>query len=711
MGITCRAPDAPSTVIWRHEPSLGVAVFPFILELFFVLVGVILILNKYTSVRKQPIFYYISIVVGWYLALAILVLMPTDISMAWYEKCICDQFITSNTTSIEQCGHLKPWNYVDSDILVVIFTAFYWIIFVGTWLIFPICQSWVASAEFTIVGRIKSVLRENAIFYGIAGVAGLIGVLILYFTTANREISKTVGLAMALANSWGLFLLVCLMGVGIVEVPRAYWRRSNVDLQLRYYEYQVGQLYGEYKKSHEALQIVLKNIRYFDSQVRATDPERPHLEEMLKYVPPDYDLVGRGEGDMDINEKSLVELNGRLIQCLHDYNASKTLFHRNVEKAFGVQDIVRMRDRKVMYHVPWTLRKISWWNKNQTISRAVNFIEWIYWRWTVQWLWKLVCALCSVVTLILVWNEETMFTTVLKANGGLPFLSVYYLLLWKVKNLTPLAIQFICFVALGYNVWCTYDSLMNIRLFNWYKLLPYQQTDTYSLLFSAAYLCRIGVPVALNFIYLTGFDSSSSAFVRVMGTMTVVPFFGGFFNLVFPMLIILVALATFFDLWNRIFFIFTCGRWKSFEYDEFSEDEYTQTGRDLISKEREAESKGTGVDYFGERVVRHGFAGAGAGLGGGTAADVESAVGLSGSDSSMVPLDDIIGPTPVRPGDRFKNRFTHNAGGANGSSGNGSNAAAASSTSSKPSTPAARTTPVASSESSIRRLWETSTQN
>jgi hypothetical protein len=81
MGITCLAPDDKNKVIWRHEQSLGVAVFPFILELFFVLVGVILILNKYTSVRKQPIFYYISIVLGWYLALAILVLMPTDISM------------------------------------------------------------------------------------------------------------------------------------------------------------------------------------------------------------------------------------------------------------------------------------------------------------------------------------------------------------------------------------------------------------------------------------------------------------------------------------------------------------------------------------------------------------------------------------------------------------------------------------------------------
>lgn len=288
-------------------------------------------------------------------------------------------------------------------------------------------------------------------------------------------------------------------------------------------------------------------------------------------------------------------------------------------------------------------------------------------------------------------------------------LSIYYLLLWKIKSLTPLAMQFICFLALGYNTWCTYNSLMNIRLFNWYKLLPYQQTDTYSLLFCAAYLCRIGVPVALNFIYLTGFDQTSSAFVRVMGTMTVVPFFGGKFNIVFPALILLVALATFFDLWNRIFFIFTCGRWKSFEYDEFSEDEYTSSGRDLISKEREAEQKGTGVEYFGERVVRHGFTGAGAGLGGGTVADPEMAAGIN-LDSNIVPLDDIIGPTPTRPGDRFRSRFV-GGGGDGGSAGSPSPAATAFGTPTR--SPAFATTtntrsPAASSEASIRSLWETS---
>lgn len=224
--------------------------------------------------------------------------------------------------------------------------------------LYPICQSWVASPEFTIIGRIKSVIKDNAVFYGIAGVAGLIGAVILFFTTADRQLSKTIGLAMTLANNWGLFMLVCLLGVGIVEVPRAYWRRSNVHLQLRYYEYTVGQLYEQYQKNHDLLQTTLKQIRYFDTQLHASDPDRKYFEKMLVHLPPDYGLVARGDaGDLEVNYDGIVALNGKLIQCLHDYNASKTLFHRNVEKAFSVQDIIRMRDRGVKYHIPWTLRK------------------------------------------------------------------------------------------------------------------------------------------------------------------------------------------------------------------------------------------------------------------------------------------------------------------------------------------------------------------
>lgn len=104
MGIICKNPQNSSQVIWESKSSVGIAVFPFILELVAVLVGVIAILNKYTSIRKQPIFYYVSIVIGWYLALAILVLMPTDISMVRDELIFETDCVDRGTEEAKECS-------------------------------------------------------------------------------------------------------------------------------------------------------------------------------------------------------------------------------------------------------------------------------------------------------------------------------------------------------------------------------------------------------------------------------------------------------------------------------------------------------------------------------------------------------------------------------------------------------------------------------
>ena len=34
---------------------------------------------------------------------------------------------------------------------------------------------------------------------------------------------------MALANAWGFFLVICLLGYGLVNVPRLVWTRADYD--------------------------------------------------------------------------------------------------------------------------------------------------------------------------------------------------------------------------------------------------------------------------------------------------------------------------------------------------------------------------------------------------------------------------------------------------------------------------------------------------
>ena len=60
------------------------------------------------------------------------------------------------------------------------------------------------------------------------------------------------------ANTWGLFLLVLLLGYGLVEVPRNVWHAANVDLSLARTYFRLAKLSTEKQEASEDLDDVLQ---------------------------------------------------------------------------------------------------------------------------------------------------------------------------------------------------------------------------------------------------------------------------------------------------------------------------------------------------------------------------------------------------------------------------------------------------------------------
>jgi hypothetical protein len=139
---------------------------------------------------------------------------------------------------------------------------------------------------------------------------------------------------------------------------------------------------------------------------------------------------------------------------------------------------------------------------------------------------------------------------------------------------------------------CTYSSLFKLRIFNYYKLLPHQQTDANSILFCASYLCRLVAPLALNLLYILNFATRQSPFISVMGNMEIVPFFGKQFNIYFPTFVLLFVFATLFNLWSKIF---CCCNVRRFQFDEDWNDTQLEGGNQLFIQEREERLKGSTV--------------------------------------------------------------------------------------------------------------------
>ncbi len=119
-------------------------------------------------------------------------------------------------------------------------------------------------------------------------------------------------------------------------------------------------------------------------------------------------------------------------------------------------------------------------------------------------------------------------------------------------------IEAICFITICYLCLCTYYTVFKIRILNYYYLAGNHQSDEYTLLFSGALLCRLTPPLCLNFLSLIHMDSHviheqtmETAYTRIMGHMDVVSIVSDYFNVYFPIALLVLSASTYFSLGAR----------------------------------------------------------------------------------------------------------------------------------------------------------------
>lgn len=77
----------------------------------------------------------------------------------------------------------------------------------------PLMQSYLKAGDFTIKGKLKAALIDNAIYYG--SYLFICGVLLIYIALkpgVALDWPKLKAIASSASNTWGLFLLVLLLG-------------------------------------------------------------------------------------------------------------------------------------------------------------------------------------------------------------------------------------------------------------------------------------------------------------------------------------------------------------------------------------------------------------------------------------------------------------------------------------------------------------------
>lgn len=72
----------------------------------------------------------------------------------------------------------------------------------------------------------------------------------------SRYELQTIGITAA--NTWGLFLLVLLLGYGLVEIPRSYWNASRHGHMLIKTYFKASKLMTEKADAEENLEDVME---------------------------------------------------------------------------------------------------------------------------------------------------------------------------------------------------------------------------------------------------------------------------------------------------------------------------------------------------------------------------------------------------------------------------------------------------------------------
>uniref|UniRef100_A0A3B5KW37 LMBR1 domain containing 2a n=1 Tax=Xiphophorus couchianus TaxID=32473 RepID=A0A3B5KW37_9TELE len=331
------------------------------------------LLHRYGDLRKQHRLVLLGTLLSWYLCFLIVFILPLDVSTVGVHEPTTHNSKSKLTNVANVC--VKPWSYIPDHVLPVFWRVVYWTSQFLTWLLLPFMQSYARSGAFSIVGKVKTALIENAIYYG---TYLLIFICLLIYVSAHLKLRltwyvklQTIGITAA--NTWGLFLLVLLLGYGLVEIPRSYWFSSSNSFLLAKTYFKVAKLATEKASAEEDLADVMEEVADLNESVRFNHSLRKCVDTIMTKCPIRYQQeMGRNlesspcEGPSIPTKSGLIKLHEKVISAVQRHNQTQVQWSLLLDKAFHLEDIAKSQSTPVRVitktfspnHLGWVRRFI-----------------------------------------------------------------------------------------------------------------------------------------------------------------------------------------------------------------------------------------------------------------------------------------------------------------------------------------------------------------
>eukprot|EP00117_Sycon_ciliatum_P048535 scpid38262/ scgid34546/ LMBR1 domain-containing protein 2 len=381
----------------------------FAFEIIVVFLISLYLIHKYGNWRKDHWGTTLSVLTTWFLCFAVIFVLPSDISATLYNR--CKENNSSSIANHSLCH--TPWSYVTEATQRNFWALTYWSLQLLSWFILPFLQSYVLSAQFTLRGKLFEMLKVNAIWYG--SFLLIFGILFIYILAKDLLSGITLKtLTTTAANTWGLLILVLLLGYGVVDMPRSFWYKGRLNYQLQKAYYSVAKLRNDMEEAKEKLDEVFKDVKFVSEKIRYNNPNRHCVDTILAKCPDDLARQGsRGVDDFEdysdgkqselTTLRGLVGLHGRVISSSRNAKRTEVQYKEFLSRAMEYEDLEENKHNETGIFLS------SSPSGRHSLHAYSPRLEW-WWRIRIRpILWILVSTLFSMASLIILWSEATFF--------------------------------------------------------------------------------------------------------------------------------------------------------------------------------------------------------------------------------------------------------------------------------------------------------------
>ncbi|CAA88936.1 G-protein coupled receptor-associated protein LMBRD2 [Caenorhabditis elegans] len=557
-------------------------------QLFIVFLLTSYLLNKYSTIRKQNPIVTISTFIGWYFSLIIVFVLPLDVAITFFHKCENDrQRILNTTTStpapvVPECE--LPGGYVPDDVLFNLWRVVYWSAQLLTWLILPLLQSYVTAGNFTILGKIRAAVINNALYYAIYSLCFLAILIYAMFKGVSINIENLKVIVVSASNTWGLFLLVVLLGHGLVELPRSLWHHGNRHYRLRKTYFDIEKLASEKSEAEENVKDIYKKVRVlFNSMKNDSNGQRRKVrtilskfsDDVIDNLFPSRQVIDNAHLDESgpCSEAKLISLHKKTIYAVQTLNNATAQWKVLVDRALFLENLAFSESNGYNLEL----------SRNTCVPIGVRR----FWYTRLQTPFCRILGIVTVFMTFFVLFSECTFFVVSYTLSPAAFVTEYASTRFHYKYT-----QFVAFGIIVYLITSAYFTIFRLQIYKYYHLDPNGHTDENSILFSAILLCRLTPPICLNFLGMIHMDSHISMaksfgietqFTKLMGHLDVIPILAKGINIYLPICIILLCAIHYYRVGAYV--LHNIGFDQFVEADEMTND-MINSGRSLVQIER-----------------------------------------------------------------------------------------------------------------------------